>query len=125
MNQSHINSLLYKSGDLFLPKNIRNLLETPIYGHYEKTSIYLTIWSIMHLISGTFTELLLRFYFQIEPFKIRIIIGLIIHTIWEFWQIIIGMSNPFKLTGKNGLIDIVIDTIMFLIGTFIVKLTNF
>jgi hypothetical protein len=43
----------------------------------------------------------------------------IIHTIWELWQILIGMSKPWKLTGHSNLIDIFVDTIVFMIGTYI------
>lgn len=110
------NSFLYTSGDLFLPSYIKKILETPIYGDYDKTPIYLTLWSIMHLISGILTELLLRYYFNILQFKSRLIFGFIIHTLWESWQVIIGMATPLRLTGKSGLFDIIIDTIMFLIG---------
>jgi hypothetical protein len=122
MFKEYKNSLLYQSGDLFLPQKILNFLETPIYGHHEKTTIYLTLWSIMHMISGITTELLLKYYFNIKNFQSRLIIGVIIHTIWEIWQYIIKMNKPFNLTGKNGLIDTITDTIMFLIG---MVLTNY
>jgi hypothetical protein len=116
MLKQYQDSLLYRSGDIFLPKNIRDFLETPIYGHHKKTSIYLTLWSIMHMISGIITELVLVYYLKIEIFKNRLIIGFVLHTVWEIWQFIIRMTDPFKLTGKNGLIDIIMDTIMFLFG---------
>lgn len=115
-NTKYKDSLLYKSGDVFLPKSFRQFLETPIYGHYDKTQIYLTLWSIMHMISGFLLELILKYYFNLTIFKNRLFIGFIIHTLWEIWQIIIKMSSPYRLTGKNGLIDILIDTIMFLLG---------
>jgi hypothetical protein len=116
MSNSYKDSLSYRSGDLFLSKYIREILETPLYGHHEKTPIYITLWSIMHLISGIITELLLRYYFKVNFFQNRILYGIIIHTFWELWQVIIKMNNPYKLTGKNGLIDMIVDTIMFLIG---------
>ena len=68
------------------------------------------------MISGVLVEFIFLYYYKVEIFKTRLIIGFIIHTIWEIWQVIIGMSDPFKLIGKNGLIDIIMDTIMFLIG---------
>jgi hypothetical protein len=43
----------------------------------------------------------------------------IIHTIWELWQMLIGMSKPWKLTGDSNLIDTFVDTIFFMIGTYI------
>ena len=39
---------------------------------------------------------------------------------WEFWQMLVGMSKPYKLTGRNNLIDIIIDTIFFMLGAYIV-----
>jgi len=42
----------------------------------------------------------------------------IIHTLWELWQMIIGMANPMKLTGKSNLIDTIIDTLLFMGGSY-------
>ena len=49
---------------------------------------------------------------------------LIIHTIWEVWQIFIGMSKPFSLTGDNNSIDIFVDTAAFMLGTYIANFTK-
>ena len=40
---------------------------------------------------------------------------------WEFWQIIIGMSRPYSLTGRSNLIDTFVDTILFMSGALITK----
>ena len=45
----------------------------------------------------------------------------ILHTVWEFWQIFIGMSDPFRLTGNSNLVDIILDTTLFILGAFIYK----
>ena len=45
----------------------------------------------------------------------------IIHTIWELWQMLIGMSKPYKLTGRSNLIDTIMDTIFFMVGAYIVR----
>lgn len=118
--QKYQDSLLYKSGDVFLSKNIRNFLETPIYGHYNKTTVYLTYWSILHLISGMLFELYLKYYLKFQNFNTRLIIGILFHSLWELWQVFIGMASPYRLTGKSGLIDSFVDTIMFLLGMLII-----
>jgi len=43
----------------------------------------------------------------------------IIHTIWEYWQIYIGMSKPLRLTYHNNLIDIIFDTVIFMLGSYL------
>jgi hypothetical protein len=34
---------------------------------------------------------------------------------------LIGMSKPYKLTGRSNLIDTIIDTILFMSGAFIAR----
>ena len=45
-----------------------------------------------------------------------------LHTLWEFWQIIIGMSRPYSLSGRSNLIDTIVDTIVFMNGAIISKI---
>ena len=40
----------------------------------------------------------------------------IIHTIWELWQILIGMTKIWEL---NGIIDTTVDTIVYMIGAYV------
>ena len=47
-----------------------------------------------------------------------------LHIIWECWQILIGMSNPYTLTGRGNLVDILIDTLVFMLGAYIALLVN-
>ncbi len=44
---------------------------------------------------------------------------LIIHTLWEFWQTIIGMAKPYNLTGRNNIVDSIVDTLLFMLGAYI------
>jgi hypothetical protein len=92
----------YASGDLFLPKQIRSILETYIVGD-DKSLIYITLWSIMHGLSGVI------FYFVSDSFQGY----LVIHTVWELWQIYIGMTPLHTI---RGIIDIITDTIMGSVG---------
>ena len=106
-------TILYKSGDLFFPSKIKNFLETFIYGSYDNT-FYITYWSIMHYISGVICGLFIR------DWKI----SLVLHAIWELWQIFIGMSKPHKIVGKNNIVDIILDTIFFMAGFFTYRMAE-
>jgi len=71
----------------------------------------------MHLLSGI---ILGAIYFYLNNNLTFYYYNLfIIYTIWELWQILIGMSKPWKLTGHSNLIDIFVDTCIFMFGTYI------
>jgi len=40
---------------------------------------------------------------------------------WELWQILIGMSKPYKLSGRSNLIDTVMDTLFFMSGAYVIR----
>jgi hypothetical protein len=113
--------ILYRSGDVFLPKSIKNLLDTSLYSSKD-TSFYINGWTFIHIISGIIVGYIYLHlgYARTDYFYTMFII----HTIWETWQIIIGMSKPFSLTGDNNRIDIFVDTFAFLYGTYIIKNYN-
>lgn len=106
---------LFQSGDLFLSKQMRSFLETFLYGSY-KYSIYITLWSIVHLLSGIIVAYTFRYYKVTEPY----LKGFAIHSLWELWQIYIGMSHPYNFTGKNNIFDILLDTGFFMFGMWLV-----
>jgi hypothetical protein len=92
----------YASGDLFLPAELRRVLEIYIIGN-DSSTFYITIWSFMHLLSGVFFSFIsgsLTDYITV-------------HTIWELWQIYIKMTPIHTV---RGVIDIFTDTIMGIIG---------
>jgi len=92
----------YASGDLFLPKEVRNILETYIIGN-DTSLVYITLWSFMHSLSGV----LFRFVNNsLQDY-------IVVHTIWELWQIYIGMT---PIHTARGVIDIFVDTLMGIIG---------
>ncbi len=108
--------LLYDSGDLFLPKKVKNILESHIYGNYNQ-SIYITYWSLMHLLSGILSGYIYLYLgYKTKDYYWNLFI---FHTLWEIWQIVIGMSKPFKIAGKNNIFDTILDTIFFMLGAFI------
>ena len=111
---------IYDTGDAFLPENLKQLLSKNIVG--TKSYLYLDGWSAVHFISGilagfVFTKLskkhipLTDYYFSLFIF----------HTIWEMWQVAIGMSKTWVLFGHNAFMDTVFDTLCFLFGTFVYK----
>lgn len=107
----------YKNlGDLLLPKEIKNFLEIYLIGS-DKSIFYISLWSIIHLISGIFLGYYLIDYKK-YTFKESLYIGFIIHTIWEFWQYIIT-NTPRNL---RGFVDTIVDTFLFMVGIYIYKI---
>jgi len=109
-----------RSGDAFLPRSIGTWLSTFLVGNYS-SCIYISYWSILHLLSGVLTYIILQRYAfpQIEnPY----ITGFLLHTLWELWQVFIGMSYPTKMSGHNGIIDTLMDTLLFMVGMAIAGL---
>ncbi len=95
----------YASGDLFLPKNIRKILETYIIGN-DTSLFYITLWSFMHMLSGVM-------YSFVSSSLVNYVI---VHTLWEIWQIYIGMT---RINTIRAIIDVFVDTIMGVIGFII------
>ena len=118
MNKISIQNLIYNSGDIFLPEKIKNILGTDLIGTSKKT-FYVSGWSIIHFINGIIVGYL-YLYFNYDS-RFYILRLFIIHTIWECWQILIGMAKPYKLTGRSNLIDTIMDTLFFMLGAYIVR----
>jgi len=118
MNKKTLHEIIYNSGDVFLPENIKKLLKTDLIGSSKKT-FYVSWWSIIHLINGIIIGYIYLFlkgdsrFYTVKLF--------ILHTMWEFWQILIGMSKPYNLIGGNNLIDTIMDTTFFMVGAYIVR----
>ena len=100
---------LYLSGDLFLPKSVRTALEYYHIGD-SKSLVYVTNWSFMHLLSGLIVGWMLTTYYKNYDYYWT---GLLVHTFWEVWQIVVKNTPIWKL---RGVIDIGTDTAFFMIG---------
>ena len=115
-------SLVYRSGDAFAPERIREKLFEYIIGG-PNTLFYLNYWSIIHMLSGVLCGVLIHklggFVSGINYYAI----GLIIHTLWELWQMLIGMSIYKGKYALRQWIDTLVDTIMFIGGMFIYSIT--
>ncbi len=95
-------SVMYRSGDLFFKKDIKDFLSMYIIGS-DDTIFYINRWSIIHLLSGILVNIFITRKFSN---------AILVHTIWELWQLFIGMTKQ----NTRGFIDIMIDTVMFSIG---------
>ena len=119
MNKLWLQNIIYNSGDVFLPEKVKNILGMDLIGTSKKT-FYVSGWSLVHLINGIIVGYIYlyfkwdsRFYF----YKM-----FIIHTIWELWQMLIGMAKPYKLTGRSNIIDTIMDTVFFMLGAYIARI---
>lgn len=100
--------LLFLSGDLFLPKSVRTVLEHYYIGN-DRSLVYVTNWSLIHFLSGILTAwVLVSWYPESDP----VWTGFLLHTMWEIWQLAV-QNTPWTL---RGLIDVGMDTGLFLAG---------
>ena len=44
------------------------------------------------------------------------------HTIWELWQVLTDVAKPYKMTGSGNLVDSIMDTVIFMMGAYIIKI---
>lgn len=120
ITNERLKKIIYNSGDLFLPPSIKKVLDKDIIGS-RKNTFYFSGWSIMHFISGIITGYIYLLYTNKPQNTNKYYYSMfIIHTIWELWQILIGMSNPLNITGHNNIVDIISDTIYFMLGCYLV-----
>ena len=107
-------SLIYRSGDAFAPEKVRRALSKYIIG--SSTSLfYLNNWSIIHFLSGVLCGYVL-FKFSARTIKEYYGLGFLIHTLWETWQFVIGMSIYKGVNLKRQILDTTVDTILFMGG---------
>lgn len=101
MSRPVLRDWLYQSGDVFLPRKYVDMLDTYII---NTPLFYLNVWSFLHLLSGVVFRLVFP--------KLSVLAYVIGHSLWELWQIYIGMT---PLTLRGG-IDVVVDTLMGVLG---------
>ena len=118
MNKIYLQNIIYNSGDAFLPEKIKKVLVTDLIGTSKQT-FYISGWSIVHIINGIIIGYI-YLYFNGDR-RLYMFNLFTLHTLWEFWQILIGMAKPYKLTGPSNLIDTIMDTILFMLGAYILR----
>lgn len=107
--------LMYRSGDLFLPLTVSRFLGRYWVGN-DQTVFYVTNWTLVHLISGMIIGILMKRQCSHSRQKYYLT-GLVIHTLWECWQIFIGMT---PILTSRGLVDTMVDTLSFMMGMALV-----
>lgn len=111
-----LEKVLYNSGDVFFPASIKKMLDYYIYTT-PNNSFYINGWTFLHFFSGMIIGCIYLYLGKKITFYYYYLF--IIHTMWELWQMLIGMSKPWKLVGDSNLIDTFLDTFVFMIGTYI------
>ena len=109
---------LEQSGAFFLPQKISNILDTLIYGTYEGT-LYISYWTFMHMFSGVLFTFFVRYVFAGGAFPVWWVLlawGILIHTVWELWQLFLQQSSLCRWHGPGNIVDIGVDTIAFIVG---------
>uniref|UniRef100_A0A6C0IJP5 VanZ-like domain-containing protein n=1 Tax=viral metagenome TaxID=1070528 RepID=A0A6C0IJP5_9ZZZZ len=118
MNNDYYKKIIYNSGDVFLPESLKHILGIDIIGS-SKNTFYISGWSIVHFINGIIVGFLyLYFKYDIHSYTLKL---LTLHTFWELWQVLIGMAKPYKLTGRSNLIDSIMDTVLFMLGAYLIR----
>ena len=106
---SKLEDVVFRSGDLFLPKSVRQFLEQYWIGN-NRSLFYVNNWSFVHFLSGVISV------FLFDTLKITqntILYALVLHTIWELWQMI---GKNTKYWTRRGQLDILVDTIFYMTG---------
>jgi hypothetical protein len=105
------NRILFKSGDLFLPKQVRAFLEYYYIGN-SKSTLYISNWTIIHFLSGVLISYILTTRTEHATNKI-LLVSFLIHTLWELWQIY-GENTP--ILSLRGQVDVLVDTAAYMLG---------
>jgi hypothetical protein len=107
-----LRDVLFLSGDLFLPKSVRTFLEQYWVGN-DRSLVYITNWSLIHLVSGILTGYILKTYWPTYGYYWT---GFLIHSVWELWQILVKNTPYWTLRGR---VDVVMDTVLFMFGMWV------
>jgi len=108
----HLEDILFRSGDLFLPTPVRAFLETYYIGS-DTSLFYITNWTFVHALVGVVLALYLFPSMTKEAAMWRIFW---IHSAWELWQII-GKNTPIHTL--RGILDVFVDTTATMLGAWI------
>jgi hypothetical protein len=116
--EDSLQKILYSSGDAFLPKGVRDFLDSGFYPDKTET-FYINGWTGVHFILGIVTGFIfMRWFHSNKKYYFNLFI---IHTLWESWQVLIGMAKPWTFSGSSNLLDSIVDTVVFILGGYIVK----
>lgn len=107
-----LHDILFRSGDLFLSKPMRDFLEYYYIGS-DTSLLYITNWTIVHFLVGV----VLAFYLFPSMAKQATLWRIFwIHSAWELWQIL-GKNTPIHTL--RGILDVVMDTSATMLGAWL------
>jgi hypothetical protein len=101
----------FKSGDLFLPKQVRDFLEYQYVGT-RTSALYISNWTLVHFFSGVLMAYLLATRTDYSSKKI-LLVSFLIHTLWELWQI---YGENTRIGSRRGQVDVLVDTSAYMLG---------
>lgn len=103
--------------DKVYPKKFQKFLAKKIYIKGYKDTYYLQNWHIIHFITGIILGyLVLALDKKLSAFEYYVKL-LLVHTIWESFQVLVGIT-PIH---PRVIPDILIDTVSFMIGVWIIR----
>lgn len=101
----------YRSGDAFLPASTVKFLHQYIVGN-DNSLYYINLWHINHFFSGVLFGLFHLYLYKVSS---PLLFYIVIHTLWELWQLFIGMT----VADLRGVIDILNDTVFGTLGVYL------
>lgn len=111
LSRMNKDSWKYRSGDAFLPASTVKFLHQYIVGN-DKSLYYINLWHINHFFSGVLFGLFHLYLYKVSS---PILFYIVIHTLWELWQLYIGMT----VADLRGSIDILNDTVFGTLGVYL------
>lgn len=112
-------SFWYRSGDIWLPPDMVRFLHTYIVGS-DRSLFYLNYWHINHFFSGVLFAL---FHSFVKPIPYPLLTYIALHTVWEAWQLSIGMTPRSARGALDILVDTVTGTLGYLVTDFLIRNT--
>ncbi len=108
-------TLAWRLGDAFVPEPFRTRLYIPWFEAQlnETTKIELNYWSWVHFASGMLFALLFRHRPLGTAWH-----WLAVHSLWELYQVSIGMTDLRDTNRNTEIIDIIFDTAFAMAGFY-------
>ena len=100
-----VSQFFWNLGGAFLPEKVHKVLDKP---WFKIKGAEIGGWSAFHFLMGVLTALFINSY----------ICAFVIHTVWEAYQVAIGMT---KLQYSSARWDTLFDTIFYMVGFFVGK----
>lgn len=105
-----------RSTDVFLPPRVVETLNRVVVGN-KKTGWYVDGWSGMHVLTGLLCGVFLL-ALGLRGFG-GFLVALLIHTVWELWQVHVGLTYIPSFNPVTNRHDALTDTAFFLLGVWL------